>query len=176
MKQCIIITEVKITRAGEIKLFQIPLPKNTYKVVGVATDVRLETDFDLIGVHDVGVGVGDDGGGGEVIGGGHDNDLQWQLVDNKLAGRLVIQSMEKANIFFYEQVWTIGFNDGISNLESVESFDAFALLKKPEPKVVSVPFNTTTLNCLYRDAIGSDNENDVIYYVKVLLWVEFNNE
>mgnify|MGYP001579834728 CR=1 FL=1 len=177
MKTQIIITEQKITKAGEIRLFQIPLPKNTTRVISIGSDVRIQTEFNSIGVQDagVGIGVGVGVGGGYVIGGGLD-EVQWDLTQNKLAGNLIIQSMEKANIFFYEEVWTIAYDDGITNLESVESMNAFTVLKKTEPKKVDIPSGTTILNCLYNDAIGADNDTDVIYRVKVLVWIECNNE
>lgn len=176
MNERIIISEIKITKAGEIKFFEIPLPKNTTRIIGVGIDFRLQTAWDMIGVHDVGIGIGGDDGGSEVIGGGHDSDPVIDLIESKLAGKMIIQSMEKANIFFYDQVWAYKYDDGISNLESVESMKAFTVIRKPEPKAVDVPCNTIILNCLYRDSLGADSDSDVVYFVKVLLWVEYNQE
>lgn len=175
MKRRIIITEQKITRAGLLKYFQIPLPKNTTRVVAVATDVRFGTSGSSSGIS-VG-GSADSGLPGSGPLEGRDSvgiaDSIWRLNENPLTGKLIMQSMEKANIFFYDQVWAITFDDGISDLNSVESMNAFVTLYKKEPKSVDVPIETTVLNCIYKDVLGNLMRHDALYTVKVLVWIEY---
>ena len=191
MKTQIIISEQQITQAGQIKLFQIPLPKTTTKVVAIATDIRIagKTRPTVIGFAKP-----------EVISGttresiepvlaaseGTKGDLIWDLRSNPLAGRLIVQSMEKANIFYYDQVWAVRFDDGFSTLYAGDNVSAFSVFYKPKPKAVDVPSETTILNCLYKDALGvtagssgvlvpKDGDIRVIntgYTLKVLVWIE----
>lgn len=170
MKQRIIIKEIEITRAGEIRLFQIPLPKRTKRVIAIATDLRR-------GV----ISAGSTKGEGSGVLGGDDTpdsapDPQWDTSDSSLAGRLIIQSMEKANIFFYDQVWALQFDDGFSDLDNINSMSAFTVLKKKEPKAVDVPCASTVLNCLYRDTLGAVLTKDTNYFIKVLVWIEYDDE
>lgn len=155
MKKRIIIAEERITKAGEHRLFQIRLPKNTKRIIGVSTDLRIETAFlaDPAGVP---------------------GDAIWNLNANPLAGRLTLQSMEKANIFFQDYLWVLLYNDGISDLDKMDSMDAFSVYTNKEPKAVNVPCNTTIINALYKDALGVTFDSDFVYRVKVTLWTEYD--
>jgi len=178
MKRRIIISEQKITRVGQIKYFQIPLPKNTTRVVAVATDVRFGSSGDSSGIgigESTDTGLPRDGSLEERDAGGITDSI-WRLNENPLTGKLIMQSMEKANIFFYDQVWAITFDDGISELNSVESMSAFSMLIKKEPKAVDVPKDTTVLNCLYKDQFGATFLRDIAYTVKVLVWIEYEEK
>lgn len=39
----LIIAEIKITKQGEIKNFQIKLPKNVKRIIAVETDIRMDS-------------------------------------------------------------------------------------------------------------------------------------
>ena len=49
----VIIKEVKVTKQGEIKNFQIKLPKNVKRIIAVETDVRMDSP-----ITDPGTGTG----------------------------------------------------------------------------------------------------------------------
>lgn len=173
MRRRIIIKEQQITRAGQLKHFQIALPKNTKKVIAVATDVRFASPKDTGSVSSP--VPGSTGRLEEATprdGDGSIGDTIWNMRENPLMGKLIMQSMEKANIFFYDQVWAITFDDGITELNSVESMNAFAMLIKKEPKAVDVPNDTTVLNCLYKDQFMRDTG----YVIKVLVWIEYEEK
>lgn len=42
----LIIKEIQITKQGEIKNFQIKLPKNVKRIIAIETDVRIQTRID----------------------------------------------------------------------------------------------------------------------------------
>lgn len=42
----LIIKEIQITKQGEIKNFQIKLPKNVKRVLAIETDIRIESRID----------------------------------------------------------------------------------------------------------------------------------
>jgi hypothetical protein len=175
MKRRIIISEQKITRGGQLKHFQIPLPKNTKRVVAIATDIRISPVLGEGGTLEAipMEGTGEPRRDGDPAGG---TDVIWNMRDNPLMGKLIMQSMEKANIFFYDQVWAITFDDGVTELNSVESMSAFSMLIKKEPKAVDVPNDTTVLNCLYKDWFGATFLRDIAYTVKVLVWIEYEEK
>ena len=39
--QQVIVSQVHITKAGQLKFFQMKLPKNTKKIIGIETGIRL---------------------------------------------------------------------------------------------------------------------------------------
>lgn len=41
MMQQVIITQIKITKSGQTKHFQVRLPKNTKRIIGIETSYRL---------------------------------------------------------------------------------------------------------------------------------------
>lgn len=45
----LIIKEVQVTRQGEIKNFQIKLPKNVTRIIAIETDVRIDSHTDVLG-------------------------------------------------------------------------------------------------------------------------------
>jgi hypothetical protein len=173
----ITVKKVKITKAGQVKNFQIKMPKNAIAIIGVDTDLFFDGRLgdiaviipapvlapakDAIAIRiaealpKVGVS------------------SEWNISQNPLAGNIKLQSLEKANIFYSNQVWAVQFNDGIPDITTdLYAFDAFAVLQKKEPRKVDVPANTTIINGMYKDLMGAANKRDIAYTVKVFLWIE----
>jgi hypothetical protein len=169
----ITVTEVKITKAGQVKNFQIKLPENAIAIIGVATDIRIDRKFEnvpvalpdpvkeIVAIKTVESVV-------ETNIATRENTIQ-----NPLAGKIKLQSLEKANIFYAEQVWVEQFDDGIGNVkDDFYTTGFFALLQKAEARKVHVPADTTIINAMYKDLMGAVNKRDVAYSIKVLLWIE----
>jgi hypothetical protein len=76
-----IVTEINISKAGEWHHFQIKLPKNTLRVVGIDSDVFLKPLTDKAT-------------------GSNNNYEGWEKYNH--VGQLNLQSMEKINIFYTE--------------------------------------------------------------------------
>jgi hypothetical protein len=117
----IYITEVKITRAGQRKNFQIKLPKNVIRITGVATDIRIDgfsktravpanESIALAANTNVITSVPAANSVGMIT-----DSIAWNYSDEILAGRLRLQSLEKANVFYYEQLWLTPFDDGVTD-------------------------------------------------------------
>ncbi len=181
-KQRIIVTEVKITKAGQLRNFQIKMPKNAIAIVGVATDLRVDRNLrDGVFVlptpipapaKDIVVPIE-----ALEISFKGSNTIEWNIRQNPLAGKIKLQSLEKANIFYSDQVWMVQFNDGIGNVtDDMYATDAFAVLQKTEPRKVDVPADTTIINGMYKDLMGAAVKRDIAYTVKVILWVETNEK
>jgi hypothetical protein len=178
----ILITDVAITKAGQRKNFQIKMPKNAVTVIGVANDLRMHADPVNV-VSDIATPVKEYAvKDAELIKTpslvAFDNlnqVAQLNKAQSWLVGKLLLQSLEKANIFYADQVWAVPFDDGIGNVtDDPFAWDAFELPQKAAYKTVSVPAGTTIINGMFRDLIGASVKRDIAYIVKVLLWIETN--
>ncbi len=176
----LIIKEVQVTRQGEIKNFQIKLPKNVRQIVAIETDVRL----DHVGEGATGdirpapkleaapaiagkeSAVGSDGGRGLPY-------LSWTQQQNPVMGKLKLKSMERTYIFYEEWLHFILFNGGVPDMSmGMLERSPISLNKNRTPKKVDVPVETTIVNGIYADTIGKFLKKDIAYTVKVFVWVE----
>lgn len=190
----ILITEVTITKAGQRKNFQIKLPKNAINVIGIANDLRMNglseriaypikalseeyaiKDTELIKTPTLAEG-------------DNLNQVAQQLNNRQssLVGKLLLQSLEKANIFYADQIWSVPFDDGVGDItDDLYAWDAFELPQKAGYKTVSVPAGTTIINGMFKDLTGDTVKSgmlkdltadtikrNIAYTIKVLLWIE----
>lgn len=153
----VLISEVSITKAGEVKHFQIKLSKHAIKIVGIETDVFLKSRTPK-------------------------KMLEQQPKSNvsrtenyNTAGKLKLQSMEKENIFFSDWVRASVFYE---SFKTPSAFDLHQGLKdirgKTAPKKVDVPIESTIINALYHDTVGKLLKQDLSYTLKVFVWIETN--
>jgi hypothetical protein len=166
-KARIIVSEITLTKSGQVKHFQIKLPDNVEKIVAIETDVFISTPFELPGT----VSNPNDPAGTV----GHEirsDYLNWKQKHNPAAGKLTLQSLEKANIFFHDWVKLVELGGGVKDLtEGIYVVNPYSLLTKSSPKKVNVPIETTLINAMYRDYIGANLARDLNYKVKVFVWI-----
>ncbi len=159
----LIIKEVQITRQGEIKNFQIKLPKDTTRIIAIETDVRMDSD-----------GIVLIGGGGVISKTPY---LFWTQATNPVLGKLKLRSMERTNIFYEEWLHLILFNAGIPDMSGgLFVTNPTSLNKNKVAKKVDVPKETTVINGIYNDTIGVAVKKDIGYTIKVFVWVETEEE
>ncbi len=176
----LIIKEVQITKHGEIKNFQIKLPKNVKRIVAVETDVRIDLRIEGISIGDIkpaprfetlpviepkasAVGSGSRGV----------PFLSWTQQQNPVMGKLKLKSMERTYIFYEEWLHFILFNGGIPDMSmGLFARSPISLNKNRQAKKVDVPVETTIVNGIYEDTIGNFLKRDIAYTVKVFVWVE----
>ena len=172
-KGYILITEVEITKAGQVKNFQIKLPKNVKAITAVDTDVRIKSRMEVLLkevrtdiIAEVAIKIA-----GTVQG----TFLTWVNGINKVMGRIKLQSMERANIFYADWVHSNDLDGGIGNfLGSIYPTSPYTLLEMPEAKKVDVSSETTVVNGIYRDYYGVSLNRDLAYTIKVFLWIELD--
>lgn len=153
----ILVSETSITMADQVKHFQIKLPKHTLKIVGIETDVFLKSKL---------------AGEGTVL---EPSDGISRVINYNVAGKISLQSMEKENIFFSDWVKASVFYEGYKKPEAFQIHtEAKDIRGKTAPKKVDVPVESTIINALYRDNIGKQLKQDVIYTLKVFVWMETN--
>lgn len=170
----LIIKEMQITKQGEIKNFQVKLPKDVKRIAAVDTDVRIESPFrEFVGSVGIKlppvfepVPIGHDGRVGVPF-------LSWTLKQNPVTGKLKLKSMERTYIFFEEWLHFILFNGGMPDMSmGLFAHNPTSLNKNRIPKKVDVPVETTIVNGIYEDTLGKYLRKDISYTVKVFVWVE----
>lgn len=181
----LIIKEVQVARQGEIKNFQIKLPKDVKRIIAIETDVRLDSERAASETDGVKPSIetkpdleykpteGSPTAEGRIS----PPYLSWTLEKNPVMGKLKLKSMERTNIFYEEWLHFILFNGGIPDM-SMGMFprSPISLNKNRKAKKVDVPVETTIVNGIYHDTIGTFLKKDITYTVKVFVWVETEEE
>lgn len=154
----ILVSETSITKAGQVKHFQIKLSKHAFKIVGIETDVFLKSKARKEVIEPDPTGV-----------------IPRETVTNNTAGKLKLQSMEKENIFFSDWVKASVFYEGFKQPKAFEIRSGLRDIRgKTAPKKVDVPIESTIINALYHDNIGKFYKQDISYTLKVFVWMEVN--
>lgn len=149
-----VVANITISRAGEWHHFQIKLPKNTLRVVGIETDVFLKPLKD------------------RATGNSYE---RWEKYNT--VGKLSLQSMEKINVFYNDWVKASVFYEDIKT-QTAFKINPFSkhIRGKTFPKQIDIPVESTTINALYKDVVGKQIKKDIAYTVKTILWIETNEE
>ena len=145
-----ITSEILINKAGAWHHFQIKLPKNTVRVVGIDNDVFLKP-------------LKDRAPGNSYNG--------WEKYN--VLGKLNLQSMEKINIFYTDWIRASVFYEDIKN-QTAYKINPFRkhIRGKTQPKKLDIPVESNTINALYKDTVGKQLKKDFSYKVKIMLWIE----
>lgn len=155
----ILVTQTSITKAGQVKHFQIKLSKHAFKIVGIETDVLVKSHIERNAT------VQDPKGG-----------IPRETVTNNTAGKLKLQSLEKENIFFSDWVKASVFYEGFKQPKAFEIHSGLKDIRgKTAPKKVDVPVESTIINALFHDTIGKFYKQDISYTLKVFVWIETND-
>jgi hypothetical protein len=177
----VIIEEMRITRQGEIKNFQIKIPKNTKRIIAIDTDVRINTQ--IPGLISGGVRSTKEAYASAVLASESSSSdstyrsklpyLIWNPRVNPPLGKLKLRSRERTNIFYEEWLHFIQFNAGIPDM-SIRLFDLHpaSLNKNNAPKKVDVPSDTTLINGLFEEYFGKLIRRDLDYSIKIFVWLE----
>lgn len=100
-------------------------------------------------------------------------DFNWTGRTNPSIGKLKLQSLETANIFYSEWIKLLEWNIGI-NANGIFPNKPYTLLQKQKPLAVEVSPQTTLLNGLYEDTFLNTSNAVKSYVVKVCVWLEMN--
>lgn len=167
----ILVTETNITRAGQVKHFQIKLSKHAFKIVGIETDVFLKSksgkeDIITSAVPEIKT----------IESGAQKAGIEKEGYYN-VAGKLTLQSMEKENIFYSDWVKGSVFYEELRQPKVFETYKGLNYIRgKTLPKKVDVPIESTIINALYNDNIGKQLKKDIAYKLKVFVWIETNEQ
>lgn len=166
MKEEAIVSTVSITIPKEIKNFQIRLPYDTKRIIGVETGA-IRTFYAETGNYV----------DPEWWAFPNTNDLLFQVKPNKTVGEITLQTLGKENIFFRDEM-----KDKDSNIfwadftkPDINEFKEWTLGRKREEVEVNVD-NNIIIEACYKDRWGIINELIVRYTFRLYLWIEKNTE
>jgi hypothetical protein len=179
----LIIKEIQVTRQGEIKNFQIKLPKDVIRVIAIETDVRIDSRVEGFSTGEIKPSPGQEEKPlRELSAVGSDGRItapyfSWTLKHNPVTGKLKLKSMERTYIFYQEWVHFILFDGGVPDMTmGMFSRSPISLNKNRIAKAVEVPVTTTVVNGIYEDTLGKFLHHDIQYTIKVFVWVETEEE
>lgn len=173
----LIVKQITIQKRGEINFFQIRLPKNVQRITGIETDVIMLSSLEAESTGSTGHGgVRPDGttGGVEI---NRRPFLLWTSTSNPVVGRLKLQNMDRHNIFFESWLPFVFLNASMPDMSfGMFPKSPYSLITKSEPRSIDVPVSNNIIHGFFTDDIGMRKNQDVRYIVKVLVWVQTNEQ
>lgn len=173
MRARVIVKEITIRKQGEVQFFQIRLPKNAVRIIGVDSDIILISALEP----QADGGIRPDKGNGVLpsVEVNRAPFLRGTSKSNPIIGKLKLQSLDRHNIFFETWLSFIYLNSSMPDMRyGLFPKSPYSLIRNSKPKPVNVPVSNTSINGLFTDAIGNRKQSDMIYKVKVFLWIETN--
>jgi len=176
----LIVKEVVMKRQGEISFFQIRLPKNATRILGIETDVFMESFLEAdtsssgSGSHGGAGGTRPDGTvGGTTAEVNRRPFLKWSSTSNPVVGKLKLQSMDRNNIFFETWVPFVFLNASLPDMSyGLFPKSPYSLIVLGKPKPIGIQCSNAIINGLFTDDIGIRKNADIKYRVKVFVWVQ----
>ena len=155
-REKVVVSTVTISNAGEIRFFQIKLPKTALRIIGIELGLRVNKKP------------------------GHEPPrIETPFVRSRTICEVKLQSCEGANVFFSSYIQSnpnIGYLDFTDNVWNVKPFShQTQLLEEP----VTVDANTTILHGILRDRLIVDpeeTETAINYTVNIYVWLEMRKE
>ncbi len=185
MQEQVIVTPIKITKAGQAKHFQIKLPSNAKHIIGIEiggkflADTKVKATIELATpanqVIEVAIlqnvkenGVTQTPVRDVIVGNENSRGL---FKRNTLVGELKLQSCEEANIFYagYLQVDNnMAYGDFTQN--RFWKANNFTHQQQCFEDTVIVDADSTMIQGFYKDSLGAQSKKDIRYQVNVYVW------
>lgn len=164
IREQVVVTPIEISIAGQVKHFQVKLPKNSKRIIGVELGWRLLQNRKGIA----------------------DKQIEYNAPiriepsrsktffrRNILIGDVKLQSCEEANIFYAGNVQTdenIAMGDFSQNQNWMPS--AYTHQANSFEERIIVDGDSTMIQGLYRDRLGEQYKISYNYLVNVYVWIE----
>ena len=176
IREQVVITPVTITKAGQIKHFQIKLPKTAKRIIGVEIGGRLLVDSkERVYLSAVAISPEITAEAMPVMA-----ELMAASVErptafkrNTLIGELKLQSCEEANIF-YAGHWQTDNNLGYGDFSQNRFWQPapFTHQAMAFEETVIVDADSTIIQGVYKDHVGKQRKQDINYLVNVYVWYQ----
>ena len=171
MQEQVIVTPLKITKARQVKHFQIKLPSNAKHIIGIEiggkflADTKVKVSLEVAPAPNpaTGIPVRDIVAGNETRKG--------LFKRNTLVGELKLQSCEEANIFYagYLQLDNnMTYGDFTQN--RFWKANNFTHQQQCFEDTVIVDADSTMIQGFYKDSLGEQSKKDISYQVNVYVW------
>lgn len=175
IREQVLIQTITVSRRNQQVFFQLKLPRDTHKVIGVETGlsgIQADPAFFIPSIDDMGM-----------------------IRRNLLMGTLQLQSNGNSDVFYSKEIFERDINTGIGELKQFASQNqgnaplAFLLINVPpdgngfeyhnswshgskrEEDPVSI-CNCDVINGWYKDAAAETINTDIRYSVKLYIWIE----
>jgi hypothetical protein len=166
-KERVIITKLSITKVGQIVHFQVKIPRDAIRIIGVelsgcysnppmerqaafaklalATEARMSRSFSIL-----------------------------QFTSSPFVGDVRLQSCEDTNVFYSDDVYLADYNLGYGDFSATALFPATSETHgyKRYEYVVNTNGETTILKGIYRDRQTANSNPQYTYTVNVYVWYE----
>lgn len=160
MNEEVIVQVVPIPRIGERVYFQIPLPNDARKIIGIEYGTLKKEGEPIMSPR-------------REAEEGSSSDPYFQVTPNKTIGSLILQSPGSENIFFQGNLVenrNQALNEGISAI-SFQPFD-WTHCGKREEISFSVANNTRFIEGFFQDFFGTEEYETLGYNLHLYLWIE----
>ena len=171
----VIVKEISILKKGEVHFFQIRLPKNTIRIRGVEYDAFMLSQLAAATPAEPAGPTVPSGG----ISGGVSHQpvrttfLKWTPTTNPTLGKLKLQNLDAHNLFYETWVPFMLYGGGMPDLSyGLFPKSPYTLNTNGKPKHVDLSCNNQVINGMFEDAIGSKQNADLNYRLKVFIWIE----
>ncbi len=167
VKEQAIVEVVEIEKPGQFKNFQIGLPENTVKIIGVETGLKIKS----VAASSSGVIV-------EVADRTRrlftppDTDPAFEITKSSIAGTLALQSLNIENVFYRNDVYDFDKNIAYADFSFSGNIKHWTHCRRREELTVNVDGKTPVVEGYYKDLWGRPNILAVKYSVYVCLWIE----
>lgn len=147
----VIIHQILISKAGQLKTFQLRMPSDAKFIIGIEATVK---GFDI-----------DDGPDGETV-------FRFTIRPVAVAGELRLQNLGSANLFYSGEVKLSDRNLGFGDASQAEVWarKAWTHDYRREEDPVFIQESCPVIQGNYRDKIGEASHSDYEYTVTVYLW------
>lgn len=159
-KEKVVVVRFPILRKGEQKMFQVQLPEDAERIIGIESGVNLvstptpsemdvpEEDFWVVFHHK-------------------------KFKRDTCFGEFRLQSMGNADIFYAGHIHQdLNNRIGDYTMNYNESLPFYQHQYKALEEEVSVDKNNRVINGVYRDKIGMQRNEDLLYYIHIYVWYE----
>lgn len=177
MREEVIIQSIRITKKKEQAFFQVKLPRDANKIIGIETGLNVESALPVFVPYAQ----------------GNANFIR----QNRLIGRLQLRASGKPNLFYAKEIFDKDINLGVNELKVVPDKIERRLIEPLRLKGDDVPddgnnFNDFTIwshgtkreedpvdvcgcqliNGQFKDAVGDYYNIDIQYRVMLYIWIE----
>jgi hypothetical protein len=189
MKEQVLIKTISVTKKGEIQFFQIRIPRDAERIIGIETGLSRTmkgfAEYVRSRVYEA-VPAQAVAAAAPVVAikvpvpapAPSSTAFPIRFQRDSLIGELKLQSLEKANVFFSDDVYESDRNIGFADFSATRFFQPspFTHEFKRFEETVVVKGITTLIGGYYKDRIGEQFKTNLSYQVNVYVWYEVNEE
>ena len=158
----LIIKQVQITKQGEISFFQLRLPQNVKRIIGIETDALIISPYSLPELNPVEINT--------------TPFLKFDSQTNPTLGKLKLQSQNRMGIFFESWIPFVFLQSAMDMSYGLLQKNPYLLHSYARPKRTELSCTHRFVEGMFEDELGKRLLRDINYILKVFVWVETNEE